>query len=443
MVLASCSSGNEVINPTATKATVRLYNGMSPSRTPRLTIGATPYGSVVSSGDRGPTIEIPESADSTIVAVDNGTTSTVYAQTMATFPGASRSSMFVYPSNTAFEPKRYPDTVVIVRDSGSAMPGMARLRVVNATDAGTFTTGELGIYRNNDRLVPSSTLPIRSVSPWYHVEPGQQQLRVVREWQIPYDAATRTVELEAGASYTLLLTGTLDLGDAWLFRARLFPESDQGAVNDFLTPPDVGNFQVVNAVIGIRNIDVKVDDRAVPEMAKLPFPNASGYVELELGTHTLEVTANGSPLINNIRTLSTLRSRKTMFVSGTLVPPNIVGLELSEPERAQDPLATSLRVVHLSPDGPLLDIAILRDTTEEAPAAFRGLEFRETSAVPGTMNQFVTVAPGMVKVVGYRAGTKTVVLPPTDIVLEAGQVRTLWVGGLLSSIGLHSVIHSK
>jgi hypothetical protein len=443
IIVASCSSGSDVTNPTSTTATVRLYNGMTPSSTPRLNIGSTPYGSVIPSGDRGPAIEIPEAPDSAIVAVDNGTTSTVYARTTAKFPGSSRSSIVVFPSTTAFGSTRYPDTILVIRDSGSVMAGMARLRVVNATDAGTFTTGELGIYRNDTRLIASSALPIRTISPWYNVEPGPQQIRIVREWQTPYDAATRTVDLESGVSYTLLLTGTLDLADSWLFRARLFAESDQGTVTDFLIPPDVGNFQVVNAVIGIRNIDVKIDGRAVPEMAKLPFPNASGYVDLELGTHTLEVTANGSPLVNNIRTLSTLRSRKTMFVSGTLVPPNIVGLELSEPERAQDPLATSLRVLHLSPDSPLLDIAILRDTTEEAPAAFRGLEFRETSTVPGTTNQFVTVAPGVVKVVGYRAGTKTVVLPPTDVVLEAGQVRTLWVGGLLSSIGLHSVIHSK
>jgi hypothetical protein len=166
-------------------------------------------------------------------------------------------------------------------------------------------------------------------------------------------------------------------------------------------------------------------------------------VELDLGTHTVEVVANGTPLVNNVRTLATLRSRKTMFVTGTLVPPNIVGMELSEPERAQDPTQTSVRVINLSPDSPLLDVALLRDTTELQPEGWRSLEFRESSSVPGTTNQFITIAPGRYRLVAYRAGTKTAILPPTDITLEPGQVRTLWVGGLVSSIGLHSVIHAK
>lgn len=104
---------------------------------------------------------------------------------------------------------------------------------------------------------------------------------------------------------------------------------------------------------------------------------------------------------------------------------------------------TSLRVVNLCPDAPLLDIALQRDTTELLPDGFRSLEFRESSVVAGTTNQFITVAPGRYRVVAYRAGSKNVVLPPTEVTLEAAQVRTLWVGGLLSSIGLYSVNHSK
>jgi hypothetical protein len=222
----------------------------------------------------------------------------------------------------------------------------------------------------------------------------------------------------------------------------LSDEAGQSPV-EFLIPPDVGSFQIVNAVTGVRSFDVRIDGKTPPSMAQVAFPNATGYVELDLGTHTVEVVANGTPLVNNVRTLATLRSRKTMFVTGTLVPPNIVGMELSEPERAQDPTQTSVRVINLSPDSPLLDVALLRDTTELQPEGWRSLEFRESSSVPGTTNQFITIAPGRYRLVAYRAGTKTAILPPTDITLEPGQVRTLWVGGLVSSIGLHSVIHAK
>ncbi|MFM8771783.1 MAG: DUF4397 domain-containing protein [Candidatus Kapaibacterium sp.] len=438
LFLAACSS-TEPTAPAEVKPTVRLYNGMVPSKQARLTISATPYEPTVSSGYQGPRQELSSSMDNVEVVVDNGSSSVVHSRVKGAFPASSNSSVVMFPSTTVFEPTRLPDTAVIVRDSGTVPSGKCRLRVINATDA----FGELSVFLGDDRVVTQAELPFRSISGWVTVDPGSHLLRVVRQWQIPYDAAVKEVVLSAGTSYTLFLTGTLQLADSWPFTPRLLSESAQEAPVDLLIPPDVGNFQIVNAVIGVRNFDVKIDGKASPKMVQVAFPNATGYQELDLGTHTVEVLANGTPLVTNVRTLATLRSRKTMFVTGTLVPPNIVGMELEEPERAQDPTMTSLRVVNLSPDAPLLDIVLQRDTTELLPDGFRSLEFRESSAVAGTSNQFITIAPGRYRVVAYRAGSKNVVLPPTDVTFEAAQVRTLWVGGLLSSIGLYSVNHSK
>lgn len=438
LLIAACSS-TEPTAPVEKKPTARLLNGMAPSKPARLSIGATPYGPAVSSGYQGPRQELSSATDNVEVVVDNGSSSVVHTRITGAFPASSNSSIVVFPSTSVFEPTRLPDTAVIVRDSGSVPSGKCRLRVINATDA----IGELSVYLGDDRIVTTAELALRSISRWVTVDPGSHLLRVVRQWQIPYDAAVKEVSLVAGTSYTLFLTGTLQLADSWLFTPRLLSENAQEAPVDLLIPPDVGNFQIVNAVIGVRNFDVKIDGKVSPKMTQVAFPNATGYEELDLGTHTVEVLANGTPLVTNARTLATLRSRKTMFVTGTLVPPNIVGMELEEPERAQDPTMTSLRVVNLCPDGPMLDIALLRDTTELIPDGFRSLEFRESSAVAGTSNQFITIAPGRYRVVAYRAGTKNVVLPPTDVTLEPAQVRTLWVGGLLSSIGLHSVTHAK
>ncbi|MBU3679073.1 MAG: DUF4397 domain-containing protein [Candidatus Kapabacteria bacterium] len=438
LFLAACSS-TEPTTPSEAKPTVRLFNGMAPSKQARLMIAATAYSPMVSSGYQGPRQELSSAMETVDVVVDNGTTSVVHARVKGAFPASSNSSVVVFPSTSMFEPTRLSDTVVIVRDSGTVPSGKCRLRVINATDA----IGELSVYLGDERVVSQSELPFRSMSRWITVEPGSHLMRVVRQWQIPYDAAVKEVALVAGTSYTLFLSGTLQLADSWPFTPRLLSENSLEAPIDLLIPPDVGNFQIVNAVIGVRSFDVKIDGKTSPKMMQVAFPNATGYQELDLGTHTLEVLANGTPLVTNVRTLATLRSRKTMFVTGTLVPPNIVGMELEEPERAQDPTMTSLRVVNLSPDAPLLDIALQQDTTELLPVGFRSLEFRESSAVAGTTNQFITIAPGQYRLVAYRAGSKNVVLPPTEVTLEAGQVRTLWVGGLLSSIGLYSVNHSK
>ncbi len=429
--------------PAERKPTFRLYNTMASSKLARLNVAGAAYGTTVASGAQGPRLELASSYENAEVVIDNGQSSTVHARTTGSFPSSSISSVIVFPANSLFEPRRMPDSVVIVRDSATVAAGKCRLRVINAADACTPTTGELSVFLGDALLVGSSELTLRAVSRWVTVEPGEHAMRVVRQWQIPYDAATRTVTFVAGASYTLLLTGTLDLGDSWSFRPVLVSDGADQAPVEFFIPPDVGNFQVVNAVTGVRSFNVRIDGKTPPSMAQVAFPNATGYVELELGTHTLEVVANGTPLVDNVRTLATLRSRKTMFVTGTLVPPNIVGMELSEPERAQDPTQISLRVINLSPDSPLLDIALQQDTTELFPDGWRSLEFRESSSVPGTTNQFITIAPGRYRLVAYRAGTKTAILPPTEIVLEPGQVRTLWVGGLVSSIGLHSVIHAR
>ncbi|MBU3698803.1 MAG: DUF4397 domain-containing protein [Candidatus Kapabacteria bacterium] len=442
ILLASCG-GTEPTTPTVQTSTVRLYNGLTPGKSARVTIAGKPYGSTVQSGGRGPSQQIDAFSEPVEFAIDAGQTTQVYAKATATFPVGTRTSLVTFPGTSIFEPKWYPDTVVVVRDTGSPLAGKARMRVINATDGGTFSLGDLGVYVDEVRKFSITDLPIRSISKWLPVDPGEHQLRVVREWQIPYEAATRGINFIEGGSYTLFLSGTLNLGDTWAFQAKLFTDNDLDAPVDLLIPPDVGSFQIVNAVTGIRSIDVKIDGKIVPTMAQVPFPNATGYIDLDLGTHALEVLTNGTPLVTNVRTVATLRSRKTMFVSGTLVPPNIVGIELAEPERAPNVGKAYIRVVNLCPDSPLLDVALQKDSAESIPDAFRSLEFREVSSVSGGQSQFLALTPGTHTVVVYRAGTKDVILPGVDVQLKPGEVRTLWIGGLLSKIALHSVQHAK
>lgn len=442
LALAGCS-GTDTTNPTVQKSTVRFYNGMSPERQARLTISGKSLGLAVPSGARGPVHEIDAATEPVQVFVDAGEGTQPLATTRASFQSGQSATIVVFPSTSAFEPIRRADSIIIARDTVTTVTGSSRLRVINATDAGTWSIGELGVYIDEDRKFSIADLPLRSISRWVTVEPGEHQLRVVREWQTPYDAATRGVVFAPGVSYTLFLSGTLNLGDSWAFQARLFSDNEQLAPVDLLIPPDVGSFQIVNAVTGIRSIDVKINGKIVPSMSQVPFPNATGYIDLDLGTHALEVLANSTPLVDNVRTIATLRSRKTMFVTGTLVPPNIVGIELSEPERAPNAARSFLRVVNLCPDAPLLDIAVRRDTTDLTPNGFRSLEFRESSTEPGGSNQFASFMPGSYTVIGYRAGTKDVVLAPADVYLKPGEVRTLWVGGLLSKISLYSVTHAK
>jgi hypothetical protein len=442
LMIVSCGE-TEPTAPTPQKTTVRLYNGMEPSKSARLSIAGVPLDSAVPTGARSLIRQIDASSEPVDVVVDAGEGSQPYASARVVFPAEVPSSAVVFPATSAFEPMRFADSVVVVRDSGSPAPGKARIRVINASDAGTWTLGELSVYVDQTQAFSIADLPLRKVSKWVSVDPGERQIKVVRQWQIPYDAATRGVTFVQGASYTLFLTGTLNTGDAWVFTARLYSDNDQSAAVDLLIPPDVGSFQVVNAVTGIRSIDVKIDGKIIPSMSQIPFPNATGYLELDLGTHALEILTNGTPLVDNVRTIATLRSRKTMFVSGTLVPPNIVGLELSEPERAPNAALAYIRFGNLCPDAPMIDIALKQDTTETIPEGFRSLEFREFSTIPGSQDQFLALAPGTYTIIAYRAGTRSIVLPPSDVRVDAGQVRTLWTGGLLSKISLHSVTHAK
>lgn len=434
-LLISCG-GSQTTQPPVEYSSIRFYNGFRGSASLRQ--GDATKGTDVISGAVSPVIELTPNADSTLFRVFDVATNTRLASAKAALTTGFNSAV-LFPATSAFSCIHQPEILVFKQDAALPPAGRARIRTINATPDATG----LSLLIDGMEVVKQDQLGVRSISNVVDVVAGSHDLVLVRKEGDQYDAALRTLELQDGASYTLLLTGTLSYADQWPFRARLYRDDKTGLdYNDLYIPPDVGKYQVVHAVSGLKNIEVKIDGVSRQQTSAIPFSESSGYVDLEIGTHTTGVFVNASPLIQETRTTTTLRSRKTLFVTGSMVPPNLAGLELADLTRPLSASTASVRIMNLSPDAPSLDFYRISYGVEVPIEGSAMLDFREaTSAANGNL-QFVELPAGRITILAKKANTQTVILPQTQVTLLPGEISTLWVGGLSSTIKLFTVKHN-
>lgn len=435
VLLVSCG-GSQTTQPPVEYSSIRFYNGFSKQASLRQEDATK--GTDVVSGAVSPVIELTPNADSTLFRVYDVATNARLTSAKAALTTGFKTAV-LFPGTSAFSCVHKPDTLVFKQDAASPPAGRARIRIINATPDATG----MSLLIDAMEVVKQDQLGIRSISNAVDVVAGAHDLVLVRKDGDQYDAAFRTLDLRDGASYTLLLTGTLSYADQWPFRARLYTDDKTGLdYTDLYIPPDAGKYQVVHAVSGLKNMEVKIDGVARQQTAAIPFSECSGYVDLEIGTHTTGVFVNSSPLIQETRTTTTLRSRKTLFVTGSMVPPNLAGLELVDLTRPLSTSAASIRIINLCPDAPALDFYRINNGIEVPIDGCAMLDFREaTSAANGNL-QFVELPAGRITILAKKANTQTVVLPQTQVTLVPGEISTLWVGGLSSTIKLYTVKHN-
>lgn len=435
LVLAACS-GSDPVSPDAEKATIRFYNGNLISAGARLE--DTKIFDALPAGGVGSRINIATTSDSVEFRAMDGPTNAILARRKAVIKPMSY-SLVLFPATSIFGCTRLPEMCVLHEDASAPTAGRARIRVINATTDGT----EFSLNIDAMQVLSNDKLWVRTVSNIVDVEAGEHEISLIRTTNESYSAAYRTVVMQAGVTYTLFLTGSVSFEDKYPFMARLFTEDNStSAPLDLYIPPDVGKYQVINAVAGLKAFEVKIDGVARPETNNIPFASSSGYVDLEIGTHTTGVFANGTPLIQETRTTATLRSRKTLFVTGSMVPPNIAGLELADLVQPLSASSASVRFINLSPDSPALDFYRVVNGVEVNIDGSAMLEFRQmTSAANGKM-QFTELPAGRITILAKKANTQTVVLQPTQVTLVPGEVATLWLGGLSAAAKLYHVKHN-
>lgn len=431
-LLVACGS-SDVVGPDTQKASIRFYNGNTQSASVKL--NEKELFDYINSGRVSARVTIDPTTDTVQIRAMDGPTNAILAKRNAVIKPVNY-SVVLFPATSAFGCVRRPEECVLHEDASAPPSGRTRIRVINATtDASrlSLTIDEMDILKENQ-------LAVCSISNVVDIEAGDHNIQLLHTTGEQYAVAYRDVELRPGITYTLLLTGSLAFDDKQPFHARFYAEDvDEGV--DFLIPPDVGKYQIVHAVAGLKSFEAKLDGVARPETAVIEFSKSSGYVDLEIGTHTTGVFINGTPLIQETRTTTTLRSRKTLFVTGSMVPPNIAGIELVDLVQPLASNSATIRFVNLSPDAPELDFYRVVNGVEAIIDGCAKMAFRETTSTANGTLQFTELPAGRITVLAKKANTQTVVLQPTQITLVPGEISTYWLGGVSAAAQLYHVKH--
>jgi hypothetical protein len=171
------------------------------------------------------------------------------------------------------------------------------------------------------------------------------------------------------------------------------------------------------------NVDVYVDGSAVLE--DVPFGTTSGYLEVGAGEHDVEITAAGQP--------DTVVFDDTITVAADTAYTVAAAGEISEgADEAFAPLileddtsdpgsdTARLRLVHVSPDAPAVDV------TAGGNALFDGVAYTESGTVEVPAGDYT------VEVRGDTESNDGDVVAEFDVSLAGGQAYTAFAAGYLS-----------
>jgi len=196
------------------------------------------------------------------------------------------------------------------------------------------------------------------------------------------------------------------------------------------TPPSApsqGNVKVIHASFNAPNVDVYVDDAKA--LTDVPYKGASAYLKVNAGSRALRITATGQTgtvLAAN----ANIEANKSYSVFAYDSVSKIKFLVLEDNLAAPASGNAHVRVVHLSPNAPAVDI--VNKANNQAVSPLSNLSFGQASAFTplpaGTYN--LGVAP---------AGTTTIVLNLDGVVLEAGKIYTLYASGSLTGTGNEAI----
>ncbi len=168
-------------------------------------------------------------------------------------------------------------------------------------------------------------------------------------------------------------------------------------------------------------VDVWVDGSKV--LTNVPFKGISGYLPLPAGAHQVKVVATGttSPAVIDAGVTVEAGKAYTIAAAGKLV-------SVAPQVFVDDPMATTgkamIRVIHLSPDAPAVDVAV----KGQAPSAalVKNLVFPKAS-------DYAAVAPATYDLEVRLAGTTTVALPLNGVALAGATNYTVFAVGLAAA----------
>jgi hypothetical protein len=176
-------------------------------------------------------------------------------------------------------------------------------------------------------------------------------------------------------------------------------------------------------------VDIYVDGQRA--IANLAFGQVSPYAAVPAGERRIQVFAAGAnpasatPVIDARVSPAAGRSY-TVIAAGALaqIAPIVVEDNLAAPGSGK----TKVRILHLSPDAPAVDIAVAG-----GPVLVRNLAFREVTP-------YLEIDAGVYNLEVRVAGTTTVALALPNTRLEAGDVLSVAAIGFLTTTPLRAQV---
>jgi hypothetical protein len=433
LVLGCSSDSDDPNGPGATTTTsIRLINSCyDETRGFDLYVAGRKVASNVRAGESGGFVDAGTFGESVEVAVH-------YADSVKSrFKTINRMGENQSYTMHVFGPALRPSTD-FGEDKRTTNPGNARIQLVNAVS--DVVRMNLSEWDEPAFLGPATFADV--AQGYADVVAGKKVFSILDasgNEMYAYD----TVALEPNNAYSLVLSGTQSTSDAIPVTARLYSDNGNGKTyRDLVIAPDRGKVLFVHAVPGAPAASITLDGAATPTFSSVAFSTQTNYTEILSGQHTATVTVSGTPIAGDVPFTVGKRTRTTMFVSGTTLPPNIAVLELADLKKPLAPSEGSVRIVHLSPDAPALDGYIVSSTGESKIWEFQNKGYRTTSYSDSRKGQFFSLWPNVYSMVFKKAGTNEVVVPQTNVTISAGKIVTIWIGGLSSAPAVYTVQHN-
>ena len=305
--------------------------------------------------------------------------------------------------------------------TGLLSNGSVKLGVLEDATRAPFGSSSLRLWHNSpdapavDVLVngtPAATnVAFGAISPYIPLPAGSYNVRI-------NVAGTQTTVLEttitpaAGESYTAVALGSVT-GKGAPFGVKVLKDATSGAL-----------VRVLHASPNVPAVSVFVNGQRA--IARLGTLKATSYLQLDPGTYDIAVALAGQPLAKAVLRTKILvqdKTRVTALARGLLKGKGAQRLELAvQGDIVAAPAGKSaLRVWHLSPDAPKVDVWV------NGKRAVAGLAYKKATA-------YLTLDPGTYAVEVRVAGTKTTVFKG-NVTPQAGKAYSATALGSVTKKG--------
>lgn len=182
---------------------------------------------------------------------------------------------------------------------------------------------------------------------------------------------------------------------------------------------DEARIRVVHASPDAPPVDIYVNDEIVDALTNVPFGAISDYLSVPADEYNIKVYATGDDTTPVIDADVTLEANTSYTVAAINPLASIQpAVFIDDPMLAED--AAMVRVVHLSPDAPAVDVA--PDGADPADAVVMGLEFPDATG-------YLALPGGSYDLEVRLAGETTVALQLDPLALENGKAYSVFALG--------------